>query len=141
MPASRSTGSASAPLLAPLPLGIAAGLFLGKQIGIFGAVRLCGPRSASPPPPRGATWLQVYGVAMLCGIGFTMSLFIGALAFPGHPALVEEAKLGILLGSLLSALARLCSCCASRRPAARRARRKRLTSFRKAQPAYQLKHW
>ncbi|HEX6375664.1 MAG TPA: Na+/H+ antiporter NhaA [Allosphingosinicella sp.] len=91
-------------LLAPLPLGIAAGLFLGKQAGIFGAVRLA-VRFGLASPLRGATWLQVYGVAMLCGIGFTMSLFIGSLAFAGDPARIEEAKLGILAGSLLSAIA------------------------------------
>jgi NhaA family Na+:H+ antiporter len=91
-------------LLSPLPLGIAAGLFLGKQLGIFGAVRLS-VRFGLAPPIAGVSWLQVYGMAMLCGIGFTMSLFIGALAFPGDPALVEAAKAGTLLGSLLSALA------------------------------------
>ena len=90
-------------LLAPLPLGIAAGLFLGKQIGIFGAVWLT-VRLGLASRLRGATWLQVWGVATLCGIGFTMSLFIGALAFPGDPARIEEAKLGILAGSFLSAL-------------------------------------
>jgi NhaA family Na+:H+ antiporter len=98
------TGLGLDALLAPLPLAIAAGLFLGKQLGIFAAVRLCcGMGLASPL--RGATWLQVYGVAILCGIGFTMSLFIGALAFPGRPELVEEAKVGILAGSFLSAIA------------------------------------
>jgi NhaA family Na+:H+ antiporter len=91
-------------LLAPLPLGIAAGLFLGKQIGIFGAVRLA-VRLGIAAPIRGATWLQLWGVAMLCGIGFTMSLFIGALAFPTDPSRIDEAKLGVLLGSLVSALA------------------------------------
>jgi Na+:H+ antiporter, NhaA family len=90
-------------LVAPLPLGIAAGLFLGKQLGIFGAVWLT-VRFGLASRLRGATWLQVWGVAMLCGIGFTMSLFIGGLAFPGDPARVEEAKLGILAGSFLSAL-------------------------------------
>jgi NhaA family Na+:H+ antiporter len=91
-------------LTAPLPLGIAAGLFVGKQIGIFAAVWLA-VRFGMARRLLGATWLQIYGVSLLCGIGFTMSLFIGALAFPARPLLVEEAKLGILTGSLLSALA------------------------------------
>src|SRR3990167_3411395 len=90
-------------LFAPLPLGIAAGLFLGKQIGIFGSVWLA-VKLGVAGRLRGATWLQVYGVAMLCGIGFTMSLFIGGLAFPGDALLIEEAKIGILMGSLLAAL-------------------------------------
>ena len=98
------TGLSAEALLAPLPLGIAAGLFLGKQVGIFGAVWLA-VRCGLAGRLRGATWLQVYGVAILCGIGFTMSLFIGALAFPGRPDLAEEAKIGILAGSLMSALA------------------------------------
>ena len=90
-------------ILAPLPLGIAAGLFVGKQVGIFGAVLLC-VRFGLASPLRGATWTQVYGVALLCGIGFTMSLFIGALAFPGDPALIDEAKIGVMLGSVASAI-------------------------------------
>ena len=97
-------GLEPAALLAPLPLGIAAGLFLGKQLGIFAAVWLT-VRAGLATPLLGATWLQVYGVALLCGIGFTMSLFIGALAFPGDPLLIEEAKIGTLLGSLVSAVA------------------------------------
>ena len=87
-----------AQLLAPLPLAIAAGLFLGKQIGIFGAVRIAVALRIAEPL-RGATWFQVYGMAMLCGIGFTMSLFIATLAFPGDPARIEQAKIGIMLGS------------------------------------------
>lgn len=98
------SGIGIADIFAPLPLGIAAGLFLGKQIGIFGAVWLA-VKSGMATKLRGATWLQIYGVSLLCGIGFTMSLFIGALAFPGAPVLIEEAKIGVLLGSLLSALA------------------------------------
>lgn len=90
-------------VLAPLPLGIAAGLFLGKQLGVFGGVLLA-VKSGLAAKPRGCTWLQIYAVSMLCGIGFTMSLFISGLAFPGHPASVEESKIGILLGSLLSAI-------------------------------------
>lgn len=95
-----------ADLMAPLPLGITAGLFLGKQIGIFGSIWLC-VKLGFATKLKGATWPQIYGVSLLCGIGFTMSLFIGALAFPDHPELVEEAKLGILTGSGLSAIAGL----------------------------------
>ncbi len=97
-------GIGASQLVAPVPLGIAAGLFLGKQAGVFASVRIAvacrfGER------PAGASWRQVYGVALLCGIGFTMSLFIGGLAFAGAPPLVDEVKLGVLGGSLLSALA------------------------------------
>ena len=96
-------GLGLAEILAPLPLAIAAGLFLGKQVGIFGAIWLS-VRFGLAGRLSGATWLQVYGVSILCGIGFTMSLFIAALAFPADPVLVEEAKIGILLGSLVSAV-------------------------------------
>lgn len=101
------TGIGMAALFAPLPLGIAMGLFLGKQIGIFGAVWLA-VRSGLSAKLRGASWLQLYGVAILCGIGFTMSLFIGELAFPGKDEAAQmmrdQAKIGILMGSCLSAL-------------------------------------
>ena len=93
-----------AQLAAPLPAAIALGLFLGKQFGIFGAIWVS-VRLGIASRPRGATWLQIYGLALLCGIGFTMSLFIGGLAFPGSAQLVEDAKAGILAGSVLSALA------------------------------------
>lgn len=96
-------GDALASLFSPLSLGVALGLFLGKQAGIFGAVWGV-VRLGLAERPAGASWGQVYGMAMLCGIGFTMSLFIGALAFPDDAARVAEAKGGILLGSLLSAL-------------------------------------
>ncbi len=97
-------GIAPANLLDPVPLGVALGLFLGKQVGISLLVLLA-IRSGLARLPEGASWLQLYGVALLCGIGFTMSLFIGALAFPTAPFLVDEVKIGVLLGSLLSALA------------------------------------
>ena len=96
-------GIGLAEIFAPLPLGIAAGLFLGKQVGIFGAVWLL-VRLGLAGRLQGATWLQVYGVSLLCGIGFTMSLFIGALAFPERPLLIDEANIGVLLGSFLSAV-------------------------------------
>lgn len=89
-------------VLAPLPLGIAAGLFLGKQVGIFVSIRAAVALGIAGRP-SGATWLQVYGLALICGIGFTMSLFIGGLAFT-DPLLADEVKIGVLGGSLLSAL-------------------------------------
>ena len=89
-------------LIAPLPLAIAAGLVVGKQVGILGSVALAKALGIAKPPV-GATWTQVWGTAVLCGIGFTMSLFIGPLAFSDN-LLIEEAKLGVLTGSLISAL-------------------------------------
>lgn len=91
-------------LMLPLPLGVAMGLFIGKQVGIFAAIVLA-VKAGIASIPRGASWLQIYGMALLCGIGFTMSLFIGGLAFVGRDLLIEEAKIGILGGSLLSAIA------------------------------------
>ncbi|WP_367142791.1 Na+/H+ antiporter NhaA [Novosphingobium sp.] len=96
-------GIGMAGLFAPVPLGIGLGLFIGKQAGVFAAIYLA-DRLGIAPRPAGASWLQLWGTAVLCGIGFTMSLFIGALAFPSTPLLVEEAKLGVLAGSLASSL-------------------------------------
>ena len=90
-------------LMSPLGLGIICGLFLGKQIGVLAAVFLA-RRAKVGALPAGASWRQIYGVAALCGIGFTMSLFIGLLAFD-DPAKEAVLKLAVLAGSLLSALA------------------------------------
>ncbi len=93
-------------LLEPVPLGIAAGLFLGKQLGVFLPI-LVAIRLGLAEKPEGATWLQIYGVAALCGVGFTMSLFIGSLAFE-NPAddqsFAAPIRLGVLSGSILSGL-------------------------------------
>ena len=91
--------------LTPLMLGIAAGLFVGKQLGVFGFAWLASALKIGKRPTD-ATWAQLYGVSMLCGIGFTMSLFIGVLAFPGAVDSPEQVqiKLGVLLGSFLSAV-------------------------------------
>jgi len=88
---------------APLVAGIALGLFLGKQVGVLAMAWLASALKIGKKP-TGATWLEVYGVSLLCGVGFTMSLFIGALAFPGAIDSPEqvEVKLGVLGGSLLS---------------------------------------
>ncbi|WP_298674271.1 Na+/H+ antiporter NhaA [uncultured Sphingomonas sp.] len=90
-------------LAEPVVLGVALGLFVGKQLGVFGgiwgAVRL-----GIATRPGGVSWAQIYGMALLAGIGFTMSLFVGGLAFPGDAMLVEEVKMGVLAGSLLSAV-------------------------------------
>lgn len=90
-------------LVTPIPLAIVIGLAVGKQVGIFTAIWLiCRVRPALRP--RGAGWRQIHGVSLLCGIGFTMSLFIAGLAFGEGTSSDAAAKLGILLGSLISAL-------------------------------------
>jgi NhaA family Na+:H+ antiporter len=92
--------------LDPLVLGIAAGLVLGKQVGIFGAIMaLVGLRVVDMPAH--ASTRQLWGMSLLCGIGFTMSLFIAALAFGGGSDQEAAAKLGIIAGSLIAALAGL----------------------------------
>jgi NhaA family Na+:H+ antiporter len=95
-------GISLATLVAPLPLGIAMGLFLGKQLGIFTSVWIVVKLGIAARPSH-ASWTQVYGVALLCGIGFTMSLFIGGLAFTG-PDQADDVKIGVLMGSILSAI-------------------------------------
>jgi len=95
-------GMTPASLTGPIPLGIAAGLFVGKQLGVFASV-WAAVRLRLAPMPAGASLAQVYGVALLCGIGFTMSLFIGLLAFPTSIVAQEQVKIGVLVGSLLSA--------------------------------------
>ena len=90
-------------LLQPVALAIIAGLFVGKQIGVFGAIWLA-DRTGVAPRPAYARWMELYGASLLCGVGFTMSLFIGALAFPNSPEAVDAAKLGTLAGSFLSAV-------------------------------------
>ncbi|WHS63227.1 Na+/H+ antiporter NhaA [Pseudomonas sp. G2-4] len=91
-------------LLDPVPLGVAAGLLLGKQIGVF-TFALIAIKTGLGQMPTHSSWRQVYGVSLLCGIGFTMSLFIGNLAFPGSQLLIDEVKVGVLAGSTLAALA------------------------------------
>jgi len=95
-------GFSFASVVAPIPLGIAAGLFLGKQIGIFLSTWIT-VKLGIAELPRAASWRQVYGVAILGGIGFTMSLFIGTLAFPA-PSQAASVRFGVLAGSFCSAL-------------------------------------
>ena len=90
-------------LVDPVPLGVALGLLLGKQVGVFLSAALT-IRLGLAKLPEDSTWVQLYGVALLCGIGFTMSLFIGNLAFAGSAHLVDEVKVGVLMGSILAAI-------------------------------------
>lgn len=86
-----------------VPVGIILGLFVGKPIGVFGMVLLARVLRLARLP-EGSNWGQIFGVASLCGIGFTMSLFIGTLAFEhGNFNLLPGVKLGVLIGSILSA--------------------------------------
>lgn len=91
-------------LFSPITLGIAAGLFLGKQIGIFGA-SLLGVKLGFAKKPHGSTWFGVYGVGLVAGVGFTMSLFIGTLAFHGQDGSYDAmVRVGVIGGSFLSGL-------------------------------------
>ena len=98
------SGVSFSSLLEPVPLGIAAGLFVGKQVGVF-LPMLAAVRLGIADRPEGATWMQIYGVALICGVGFTMSLFIGSLAFE-NPAddqgFAAPIRLGVIAGSILS---------------------------------------
>lgn len=96
------TGISFADLFAPLPLGIAAGLVIGKQIGVLG-ISFAMVKLKLARLPHGANWLHIYGIACLAGIGFTMSLFIGSLGFE-DPVLINQVRLGVLSGSLVSAI-------------------------------------
>jgi len=99
------TGMSLRNLLDPIPLGILLGLFVGKQVGVF-TFSWVAVKSGLARLPSGVTFAQVYGAAILCGIGFTMSLFIGMLAFenaaPGE--VIVSDRIGILAGTLISAV-------------------------------------
>lgn len=88
-------------VISPLTLGIAAGLFFGKQIGVFGAM-IIAVKTRLSPRPDGVSWAQLYGLACLTGVGFTMSLFIGGLAFD-DARLMDQVRVGVIAGSLASA--------------------------------------
>lgn len=96
-------GLSMSSLLEPVPLGIAAGLFVGKQIGVFG-MTFAAVKFGISSMPEGTTWPQFYGIALLTGIGFTMSLFIGTLAFE-DPSYAPGVRVGVITGSILSAVA------------------------------------
>ncbi|MCJ7871758.1 Na+/H+ antiporter NhaA [Marinovum sp. 2_MG-2023] len=93
-------GMSFSDLLAPLPLGVALGLIVGKQVGVFG-VTYALVKTGVARMPHGANWLHIYGLSCLAGVGFTMSLFIGSLSF-ADPALMNDVRLGVLSGSLVS---------------------------------------
>jgi len=97
-------GIGSDQLLHPVPMGIALGLFIGKQVGVFGFCWLA-IKAGMTKLPSGMTWSSLYGTAALCGIGFTMSLFIGSLAFEETDvSSAFDDRLGIILGSIASGI-------------------------------------
>ena len=92
-------------LFGPIALGVAAGLFFGQQLGVFLAAFLVIALKLARRP-TGAKWIELYGLSLLCGIGFTMSLFIGELAFPEDAgATVAQVRIGVVVGSVLSTVA------------------------------------
>lgn len=96
------SGVSFADLLKPLPLGIMLGLVIGKQTGIFFTI-FAAVKSGLCPMPKNTNWYQIYALSALCGIGFTMSLFIGTLAF-SNPEYAAPVRLGVLTGSVISAV-------------------------------------
>jgi NhaA family Na+:H+ antiporter len=92
-----------AAIVQPVPLAVMLGLFVGKQAGVFAAIRI-GDALGICCRPAGASWAQIYGASVLCGIGFTMSFFIGAIAAPDDPQFVDAARIGTLAGTALAAL-------------------------------------
>ncbi|MCP5313030.1 MAG: Na+/H+ antiporter NhaA [Chromatiaceae bacterium] len=90
-------------LVHPVPLGVATGLFVGKQFGVFGFCWLT-IKLGLAQLPRDVGWLGMYGISLLCGVGFTMSLFIGSLAFESLGQRVFDERIGIVMGSLVSGL-------------------------------------
>jgi Na+:H+ antiporter, NhaA family len=103
----------------PIPLGIALALFFGKQAGVFAASWVA-IKSGVARLPAGANWAQLYAVSVLTGIGFTMSLFIGLLAFPSAPEAKDAVKIGVLLGSMCSGIAGYVLMAATSKPAFQR---------------------
>ena len=91
-------------LFGPVTLGVAAGLLIGKPLGVFGVTALLIGLKVSRRP-TGAKWIDLFGISLLCGIGFTMSLFIGELAFPAVGPSPAQVRLGVIAGSILSTLA------------------------------------
>ena len=89
--------------MAPVPLGILCGLFFGKQIGVllFSYISI---KLKFAEVPNNSNWLSLYGVSILTGIGFTMSLFVGNLAFVDNSQYMDGVKIGVLTGSLLSTI-------------------------------------
>lgn len=112
-------GVGLATLAHPVPLGVMAGLVVGKTVGVFGMTALA-VRMRLATLPTEASWTHMFGVSLLCGVGFTMSLFIGMLAYPGSELLQTETKIGVLVGSTAAAL--LGAAVLMRAPAAARRR-------------------
>ena len=90
-------------LASPVPLGILCGLFLGKQVGVF-LFSFISVKLKMAEMPSNSDWIKFYGVGVLTGIGFTMSLFVGNLAFVDYPNVMDGVKIGVLVGSSLSAI-------------------------------------
>ena len=92
-------------LLDRVTVGIVLGLFMGKQMGVLSVTWLSMKTTQWAKMPSGTNWLEIYGISLLCGIGFTMSLFLGTLSFQSHSHYIDEVRLGVIIGSILSGIA------------------------------------